>query len=100
MANERARSLRHNSTNAERRLWYFLRGLKPQGYKFRRQVPVDQYIVDFACLSARLIIEVDGDTTAPSTKLRMTSSVNHTSKAKDFVSCGSGISTCITTRKV
>ncbi|MEQ1697895.1 MAG: endonuclease domain-containing protein, partial [Hyphomicrobiaceae bacterium] len=62
MANERARSLRRNSTNAERRLWYFLRGLKPQGHKFRRQVPIDHYIFDFACLSARLVIELDGTT--------------------------------------
>ncbi|MDO9384142.1 MAG: endonuclease domain-containing protein [Hyphomicrobiaceae bacterium] len=34
--------------------------LRPLGYHFRRQVPFDKYIVDFACLSHRLIIEVDG----------------------------------------
>ena len=60
MANERARRLRSNSTNAERKLWRFLRSLKAQGFHFRRQVPIDHLIVDFACYSARLVIEVDG----------------------------------------
>ena len=62
MANERARSLRRNRTSAERRLWRQLRELKQIGCKFRQQVPIDHYIVDFACLSYRLIIEVDGGT--------------------------------------
>ena len=60
MANERARQLRTNSTDAERKLWRFLRTLKTQGFHFRRQVPIDRFIVDFACYSSRLIIEVDG----------------------------------------
>ncbi|HEX3439561.1 MAG TPA: DUF559 domain-containing protein [Pseudolabrys sp.] len=60
MANERARQLRTNSTNAERKLWRFLRSLKDSGFHFRRQVPIDHLIVDFACYSARLVIEVDG----------------------------------------
>jgi very-short-patch-repair endonuclease len=60
MANERARQLRTNSTDAERKLWRFLRSLKEQGFHFRRQVPIDHFIVDFACYSARLVIEVDG----------------------------------------
>jgi very-short-patch-repair endonuclease len=46
----------------ERRLWWRLRGLKEIGFKFRQQVPIDHFIVDFACLSERLIIEVDGAT--------------------------------------
>ena len=62
MANERARALRRNQTSAEKRLWSRLRQLKAQGYKFRRQVPIDRFIVDFACLSERLIIEIDGGT--------------------------------------
>ncbi len=62
MANERARELRKSRTGAERRLWWKLRGLKPAGFKFRQQVPIDRYIVDFACLSSRVIIEVDGGT--------------------------------------
>jgi len=62
MVNERARQLRRSRTLAERRLWYRLRELKRVGYKFRQQVPIDNFIVDFACLSQRLIIEVDGGT--------------------------------------
>ena len=60
MANQRARQLRSNSTSAERKLWRFLRSLKGQGFHFRRQVPIDHLIVDFACYSARIVIEVDG----------------------------------------
>jgi very-short-patch-repair endonuclease len=62
MANERARQLRRDRTEAERRLWKRLRELKQVGFKFRQQVPIDHFIVDFACLSERLIIEVDGGT--------------------------------------
>jgi very-short-patch-repair endonuclease len=62
MANERARHLRRNRTSAERRLWRELRQLKQIGCKFRQQVPIDHFIVDFACLSQRLIVEVDGGT--------------------------------------
>jgi very-short-patch-repair endonuclease len=62
LANERARELRNNATAAERRLWHRLRVLKVSGQKFRRQVPIDRFIVDFACLSHRLVIEVDGAT--------------------------------------
>jgi very-short-patch-repair endonuclease len=62
MANERARALRKRKTSAEIKLWWHLRGLKPRGWKFRQQAPIDHYIVDFVCLSHRLIIEVDGAT--------------------------------------
>ena len=62
MANEIARALRRNRTRAEQVLWKQLRDLKRHGWKFRQQVPIDRYIVDFACLSQRLIIEVDGAT--------------------------------------
>jgi len=41
-------------------LWGELRKLRRRGYHFRRQVPLDRYIVDFACLDQRLIVEVDG----------------------------------------
>jgi very-short-patch-repair endonuclease len=60
MANERARRLRTNQTDAEKKLWWRLRVLKREGFHFRRQVPIDHLIVDFACYSARLVIEVDG----------------------------------------
>ncbi len=62
MANERARSLRKNRTSAETRLWWQLRMLKAQGWKFRQQAPIDHFIVDFVCLSQRLLVEVDGGT--------------------------------------
>ncbi len=57
---ERARQLRTNMTDTERRLWSHLRNRQVDGYKFRRQVPVGPYFVDFLCISARLAIEVDG----------------------------------------
>ncbi|HEY1386471.1 MAG TPA: endonuclease domain-containing protein [Dongiaceae bacterium] len=60
MPNQNARRLRNNMTDAERPLWRFLRQRQVNGLRFRRQVPIDHYIVDFACLEARLIIEVDG----------------------------------------
>lgn len=57
-----ARELRKNQTECEERLWRELRALKEHGYRFRRQVIFQNYIVDFVCHSAKLIIEVDGDT--------------------------------------
>jgi very-short-patch-repair endonuclease len=47
-------------TDAERKLWYRLRAHRFNGVSFRRQVPIGPYIADFACLQARLIVEVDG----------------------------------------
>jgi very-short-patch-repair endonuclease len=47
-------------TPQEVRLWVHLRALKKQGFHFRRQVPREGYIVDFACLKSKLIIEIDG----------------------------------------
>lgn len=56
----RARELRNAGTDAERRLWYFLRRRQLAGHKFRRQYPLAGYIVDFVCVPARLVIELDG----------------------------------------
>ena len=56
---QRARDLRKNSTDAERHLWYYLRANR-LGFKFKRQVPMGEYIVDFVCIEKRLIIELDG----------------------------------------
>ncbi len=56
-----ARELRTNMNDAEKRLWSRLRAHRMDGRKFRRQHPLGRYIVDFVCLEARLIIEVDGD---------------------------------------
>jgi len=55
-----ARRLRHAQTDAERTLWFRLRGRRLNGLKFRRQLPIDRYVVDFCCADARLIIELDG----------------------------------------
>ena len=55
-----ARALRKNSTDAERVLWSELRDHRLNGVGFRRQVPIDNYIADFMCHSARLVIELDG----------------------------------------
>jgi len=56
----RARALRKNPTEVERLLWRHLRMWQLDGYKFRRQQPIGNYIVDFVCLEKRLIIELDG----------------------------------------
>ncbi|MBI2312609.1 MAG: endonuclease domain-containing protein [Betaproteobacteria bacterium] len=56
----RARSLRRNLTDAERRLWQKLRLKQLAGHRFRRQMPLGPYIVDFVCLEAKLVVEVDG----------------------------------------
>jgi very-short-patch-repair endonuclease len=55
----RARALRRNATDAEKALWLGLRRAFRE-LKFRRQVPIGPYFADFLCLSARLVIEVDG----------------------------------------
>jgi very-short-patch-repair endonuclease len=55
-----AQNLRKNQTHAERLLWSKLRSRGLSGYKFRRQHPIDNYILDFYCHEARLAIELDG----------------------------------------
>ena len=57
----RAREQRQIMSDSERRLWYHLRDRRFLAYKFRRQVPIGPFIADFACKSARLIIETDGE---------------------------------------
>ena len=57
---ERAKAMRSAPTDAEHRLWQILRAKRPAGYKFKRQLPIDSFIVDFACLRERLIVEADG----------------------------------------
>jgi very-short-patch-repair endonuclease len=52
--------LRQRATPAEVRLWKALERLPIPGSHFRRQVPIGPYVVDFACLSARLVVELDG----------------------------------------
>jgi lysyl-tRNA synthetase class 2 len=57
---ETARRLRRDQTNAERVLWFSLRDRRLNGWKFKRQVPLDRFVVDFLCVDARLIVELDG----------------------------------------
>ena len=61
-----ARAMRASLTDAERALWYALRDRRLQGVKFRRQAPVGPYIVDFLCISRKLVIEADGSQHAES----------------------------------
>ena len=60
MDKSQVRELRKHLTETERASWKHLRLRQFKGYKFRRQQPIGKYIVDFACLEKRLIIEVDG----------------------------------------
>ena len=56
----RARKLRRNSTDVERKLWHRIRDKQIDEFRFRRQRPIGKYIVDFVCLDAKLIVELDG----------------------------------------
>jgi len=60
MTLKRAKSLRHNLTDAEKKLWHLLRSRQLEGAKFRRQQPIGPFIADFVCQERRLIIEADG----------------------------------------
>jgi very-short-patch-repair endonuclease len=68
---EMARDLRSRETNSEAILWEHLCGSRFEGLKFRRQRPIGPYIVDFACESLNLIVEIDG-------------SVHETAEAKEY----------------
>jgi len=58
----RARALRQRMTEPEKRLWRHLRARLPvERTHFRRQAPIAGYVVDFCCLGARLVVEVDGN---------------------------------------
>ncbi|MHA6299775.1 endonuclease domain-containing protein [Devosia sp. CAU 1758] len=57
---QRARTLRSNGSDAERKLWRLLRGRRLEGHKFVRQLNIGPYTADFVCRKAALIIEADG----------------------------------------
>jgi len=59
-ARDHARRMRREPTSTERALWSLLRNRRLAGLKFRRQVPLGDYIVDFLCVSHHLVIEADG----------------------------------------
>ncbi len=64
-----AKQMRRPMTGAETILWSRLKGRQRGGWQFRRQHPVDRYILDFACVKARLGVEVDGATHAEDDEL-------------------------------
>jgi len=66
---QRARKLRHSQTSAEARLWQALRNRKLARWKFRRQHPIDKYVVDFVTLDGKLVLEVDGVTHSTAVEL-------------------------------
>lgn len=57
---DRARQMRREPTDAERRMWRLLRDRRLGSFKFRRQEQLGRYIVDFVCFDRKLIVEVDG----------------------------------------
>ncbi|RCW28061.1 very-short-patch-repair endonuclease [Ciceribacter lividus] len=58
---DRAKTLRRELTRAEQEMWNLLRDFRLRGARFRRETPIGPYIADFAWLSARVIVEVNGD---------------------------------------
>ncbi len=60
-AMHKARTLRQNATEAERRLWSALRNRRLRDYRFRRQYPIGRFIVDLACTRHQLVVEVNID---------------------------------------
>lgn len=62
LSTEVSRKLRRNASPPERAMWRILWHFRQDGWNFRRQVQLDRFYVDFACLSAKVVIEIDGDT--------------------------------------
>jgi very-short-patch-repair endonuclease len=60
--------MRHVATDAEQKLWRLLRSRQLAAFKFRRQVPIGKYIVDFVCHETLLVVEVDGGQHADNVK--------------------------------
>lgn len=63
-----AKAMRTAPTDAERKLWSLVRAGRINGLKFKRQVPLDGYVLDFVCFEKRLILEADGGQHAQSTR--------------------------------
>ena len=56
----RAREQRRNNVNAEAMIWRAVRSRRSEGFKFRRQVPIENFILDFVCFKSRCVVEIDG----------------------------------------
>jgi very-short-patch-repair endonuclease len=80
---KRARRLRASQTSAEAKLWQALRNRKLERWKFRRQHPIDRYVVDFVTLNGKLIVEVDGVTHGTPAELW-----RDTERTKHLEACG------------
>jgi very-short-patch-repair endonuclease len=65
-----ARTLRRETTNAESCLWAELRNRQLGGFKFVRQEPVGEYVANFICRKAKLVVEVDGATHSTDDEMR------------------------------
>jgi len=81
---ERARELRRNANEAEKLLWWRLRGGQLSGHKFRRQHALGDYIGDFVCLGAHLVVELDGDTHATDERERQDAKRTETIERSGF----------------
>jgi very-short-patch-repair endonuclease len=81
----RARKLRESQTSAEAKLWQALRNRRLARWKFRRQHPVDRYIVDFVTIDGKLIVEVDGVTHAEPSELARDKERSDTLEACGFL---------------
>lgn len=88
MDKERARTLRAEMRDAEKRLWGRLRKRQVGAYRFRRQHPLGRYIVDFVCLEARLVVEVTAGSMGNG--WTTTRSAAHGSDNTDPAYCGFG----------
>lgn len=67
---DKIRELRQRKTEAERIAWHLLRDRRVLGLKFRRQFPIEDYVVDFYCFELRLAIELDGSIHAQPRQMR------------------------------
>jgi very-short-patch-repair endonuclease len=81
---KRARRFRKEPTKTENLLWQRLRGEKLSGAKFRRQADIGSVVVDFACMQARLIVEVDGGVHNHPDVIRKDAIRDHALKAQGF----------------
>jgi very-short-patch-repair endonuclease len=82
---QRARSLRSTQTSAEAKLWSVLRSRQLERWKFRRQHPIDRFVVDFVTLEGKLIVEVDGETHSSDTEMRHDAARSHALEAQGFL---------------
>jgi len=70
ISTQRVRELRHTQTEAERVAWHLLRDRHLEGLKFRRQYPIENYVVDFYCCEPRLAVELDGGVHSQPSQMR------------------------------